>query len=67
MEEGFYGAKKVEIKNGRPWDLVTDYDKKVEKIIIDSIKEKYPKHQWVSVTDMLLQTCVKDQRYDETG
>lgn len=44
MEEGFYGTKTVEQKAG-PWDLVTDYDKKVEAFIIDSIKAKYPDHK----------------------
>nr|XP_033201481.1 inositol monophosphatase 3-like isoform X1 [Bombus vancouverensis nearcticus] len=43
---GFEGEKIVESK-AHEWDLVTDYDKKIEDILIKSLKEKFPDHEFI--------------------
>lgn len=43
--EGYHStAKHVETKQG-PYDLVTYYDKAVEKLLNDGIHEQYPSHK----------------------
>lgn len=42
--EGFFGVKNVETKGGRSYDLVTEYDRRVEEFLISSIAKKYPDH-----------------------
>ncbi|XP_030758156.1 inositol monophosphatase 1-like [Sitophilus oryzae] len=37
----------VQFKDSHVWDLVTIYDKKVEEILIDKIKQKYPDHRHI--------------------
>ncbi|XP_030758150.1 inositol monophosphatase 2-like [Sitophilus oryzae] len=37
----------VEFKDSQVWDLVTIYDRKIEEILIDKIKEKYPTHKFI--------------------
>lgn len=44
MKEGFYTKLNVETKNGS-WDVVTEYDRKVEDFLIKNISEKYPSHK----------------------
>lgn len=35
----------IEYKKNVIFDLVTVYDRKIEEVIIQKIKEKYPEHQ----------------------
>lgn len=45
LKEGFYAATKhVEFKDGN-WDLVTEYDRKIEEIFMSGIRAKYPDHK----------------------
>lgn len=45
VKEGFEElTKKVYTKSGT-WDLVTEYDKRVEQLLISGITNKYPNHQ----------------------
>lgn len=46
LKEGFYSKFSVETKTG-PHDLVTEYDRKAEKIIIDVIREAFPSHSFL--------------------
>lgn len=42
--EGFYGQKIVETKLAS-WDSVTEYDRKVEDLLINGIRNKFPDHK----------------------
>lgn len=44
--EGFQqsAVKNIEFKTGN-WDLVTDYDRRIEDILIRGIAAKYPDHK----------------------
>ncbi|XP_067013489.2 inositol monophosphatase 1 isoform X2 [Anabrus simplex] len=44
--EGFSAAKDVTTKNG-PWDLVTEYDRKVENLAFAELKKKFPTHKFI--------------------
>ncbi|KAJ8303054.1 hypothetical protein KUTeg_019450 [Tegillarca granosa] len=46
VKEAFFKEKTVELK-GSFADLVTETDQRVEKLIIDSFKEKYPTHKFI--------------------
>ncbi|XP_076750203.1 uncharacterized protein LOC143423037 [Xylocopa sonorina] len=48
---GFEGHKIVESK-GHDWDLVTDYDKKIENVLIKGLKEKFPDHEFIGEETM---------------
>lgn len=37
----------VEIKNGNIWDVVTVYDRKIEEMLIEKIKRKFPQHRFI--------------------
>ncbi|CAL7949373.1 unnamed protein product [Xylocopa violacea] len=43
---GFEGPKNVETKD-HEWDLVTDYDRKIENLLIKGLKEKFPDHEFI--------------------
>ncbi|XP_076275489.1 uncharacterized protein LOC143206701 [Rhynchophorus ferrugineus] len=36
-----------EIKGGNIWDVVTIYDRKIEQILIEKIKQEYPEHKFI--------------------
>jgi len=42
--EGFSITKRIETKAGAA-DLVTEYDQRVEEILIKSLQEKFPTHK----------------------
>jgi len=44
IRDAFQGSKNIETKAG-DWDLVTQYDKKVEAILIDNLAKKFPTHK----------------------
>lgn len=44
MNEGFHSTYKVETKTAS-WDVVTEYDRRVEDFLIKKISEKYPTHK----------------------
>ncbi|XP_031828677.1 inositol monophosphatase 1-like [Nomia melanderi] len=46
IRDAIQGSKKIETKAG-DWDLVTQYDKKVEDILINSIAKEFPKHKFI--------------------
>ncbi|XP_033339708.1 inositol monophosphatase 1 [Megalopta genalis] len=46
IEDAIQGVKNIETKAG-DWDLVTQYDKKVEETVINSIAKKFPKHKFI--------------------
>ncbi|XP_076645724.1 inositol monophosphatase 1-like [Halictus rubicundus] len=46
IKDAIQGSKKIETKAG-DWDLVTQFDKKVEEIVINSIAQKFPKHKFI--------------------
>lgn len=41
-------SKRVDVKTAS-WDLVTEYDKNVEKMLINGILAQYPNHKYVYV------------------
>ncbi len=44
VKEGFEQLTKTVDTKAGSWDLVTEYDAKVEKLLINGIAEKYPDH-----------------------
>ena len=46
IKEAFHQPKTVDTKDG-PVDLVTQTDQKVEKIIIESVRNNYPGHKFI--------------------
>ncbi len=46
VNEGFSVTKRVETKAGAA-DLVTEFDQRVEEILIKKLQEKFPKHKYV--------------------
>lgn len=45
VKEGFEKLTKTVDTKAGSWDLVTEYDAKVEQLLIDGITEKYPDHR----------------------
>ncbi|XP_043263918.1 inositol monophosphatase 2-like [Colletes gigas] len=43
---GFEGAKSVKFKD-HEWDLVTDYDTKIEELFTKRLREKFPSHEFI--------------------
>ncbi|CAF1390979.1 unnamed protein product [Adineta steineri] len=46
VNEGFSITKRVETKSGAA-DLVTEYDQRVEEILIKNLQEKFPTHKFI--------------------
>ncbi|EFN67857.1 Inositol monophosphatase [Camponotus floridanus] len=46
IRDAFQGSKKIETKAG-DWDLVTQYDKKIEAILIDNLARRFPTHKFI--------------------
>jgi fructose-1,6-bisphosphatase/inositol monophosphatase family enzyme len=44
IQEGIEKAKNVDTKLGS-WDLVTEYDRRVEIVLITEISRKFPSHK----------------------
>lgn len=44
LKEAINGVKKIDEKLGN-WDLVTEYDRKIEDLIIGQLKTKFPDHK----------------------
>ena len=44
LKAAINGAKKVDEKLGN-WDLVTEYDRKIEDVVIGQLKAKFPNHK----------------------
>ncbi|KAK7868561.1 hypothetical protein R5R35_009458 [Gryllus longicercus] len=46
MLKGFYAVKKVDTKTAS-YDVVTEYDKKTENLIISELKKAFPSHRFI--------------------
>ncbi|XP_053990426.1 uncharacterized protein LOC128890343 [Hylaeus anthracinus] len=46
LKAAINGLKKVDEKQGA-WDLVTEYDRKIEDVIIGTLKTKFPNHRFI--------------------
>ncbi|KAL6429549.1 hypothetical protein ACFW04_007477 [Cataglyphis niger] len=46
IRDAFQGSKKIETKAG-DWDLVTQYDRKIEAILIDNLAKRFPTHNFI--------------------
>ncbi|KAH0564534.1 inositol monophosphatase 1-like [Cotesia glomerata] len=46
IRDAIQGGKNIETKAG-DWDLVTEYDKKVEQILIDGLVKEFPTHKFI--------------------
>ncbi|XP_054004728.1 inositol monophosphatase 1-like [Hylaeus anthracinus] len=46
IRDAIQGSKNIDTKAG-DWDLVTQYDKKIEEILIDGIAKAFPKHKFI--------------------
>ncbi|XP_034171124.1 uncharacterized protein LOC117600171 [Osmia lignaria lignaria] len=46
LKTAINGLKKVDEKLG-DWDLVTEYDRKIEDVIIGNLKSKFPNHRFI--------------------
>ncbi|KAK9297300.1 hypothetical protein QLX08_009012 [Tetragonisca angustula] len=46
LKAAINGAKKVDEKLGN-WDLVTEYDRKIEDVVIGQLKAKFPNHRFI--------------------
>ncbi|XP_012236057.1 inositol monophosphatase 1-like [Linepithema humile] len=46
IRDAFQGSKKIETKAG-DWDLVTQYDRKIEAILIDNLAKRFPTHKFI--------------------
>ncbi|XP_043275788.1 inositol monophosphatase 1-like [Venturia canescens] len=46
IREAFRGMKNVETKAG-DWDLVTQYDRKVEQVLIAGLAKEFPNHKFI--------------------
>lgn len=46
LTEGYHTPKNIETKL-TSWDLVTEYDKRIEKILIESISAAFPSHKFI--------------------
>lgn len=50
-----YEAKNIIIETKEDeHDLVTEYDRKLEEILIFKIKEKYPHHKYINEKDIVI-------------
>lgn len=45
VKEGFEELSKTVATKSGSWDLVTEYDAKVEQLLMNCISDKYPDHQ----------------------
>jgi hypothetical protein len=57
VNEGFSVKKHVETKAGAA-DLVTEFDQRVEEILIKKLQEKFPTHKYVQKKKYLIIFCV---------
>ncbi|XP_030758146.1 inositol monophosphatase 2-like [Sitophilus oryzae] len=48
----------VEIKDGNVWDIVTEYDRKIEKLLIQKLKKKYPDHKFIGEEESAEKNCI---------
>ncbi|XP_050458674.1 inositol monophosphatase 1-like [Cataglyphis hispanica] len=46
IRDAFQESKKIETKAG-DWDLVTQYDRKIEAILIDNLAKRFPTHNFI--------------------
>ncbi|XP_012139067.1 inositol monophosphatase 1 isoform X2 [Megachile rotundata] len=46
IRDAIQGCKNIETKAG-DWDLVTQYDKKVEEILLNNLSKQFPKHKFI--------------------
>lgn len=46
-------------------DLVTETDKKVEELIISTLRQQFPKHQYVISDKLFMITCSRKKAYYE--
>ncbi|KAF7997228.1 hypothetical protein HCN44_005505 [Aphidius gifuensis] len=46
IKDALQGTKNIETKKG-DWDLVTQYDKRIEKILIAGLAKEFPDHQFI--------------------
>lgn len=44
MKEGFNSDLNIEIKD-QSWDVVTEYDRRIENYLIENISKKYSSHK----------------------
>ncbi|XP_015435702.1 PREDICTED: inositol monophosphatase 2-like [Dufourea novaeangliae] len=47
LKTAINGLKKVDEKLGN-WDLVTEYDRKIEDVIIGNLRSKFPNHRFIA-------------------
>ena len=47
LKTAINGLKKVDEKLGN-WDLVTEYDRKIEDVIVGTLKAKFPSHRFIA-------------------
>lgn len=47
LRSSIVGSKTIKEKQG-DWDLVTEYDRKIEDIIVGKLKQEFPSHKWVN-------------------
>ncbi|XP_019868658.2 inositol monophosphatase 1-like [Aethina tumida] len=60
-------AKEVKVETkGEPWDLVTMYDRKIEEVLIDKIREEYPKHKFIGEEDSAAKNRIAELTDDPT-
>lgn len=46
--EGFRNAAKSVANKGRHWDLVTEYDRRVEDVLVEGLKKRFPTHRMLA-------------------
>ncbi|XP_060525684.1 uncharacterized protein LOC132701612 [Cylas formicarius] len=57
---------KREQKNGTDWDLISDYDKKIEDILIAQIRKKFPTHSIIAEEESSAKDKVSDLTNEPT-
>lgn len=45
VRDGFRNASKSVANKGRHWDLVTEYDRRVEAVLIEGLRKRFPDHR----------------------
>lgn len=46
-------SKKIEYKDTKNVDVVTEYDRRIERFLIDGIKEQYPEHKYMHKIELI--------------
>ncbi|XP_018328562.1 inositol monophosphatase 2 [Agrilus planipennis] len=59
-------AKKIHVEEKEPGDLVTEFDRKIEEVLINELKKKFPSHKFIGEEESFTKNKINDLTDDPT-